>query len=62
MKFTFRMLMLLMMSVIANSIGAILDQYFDNQSLRINCVAVSAVISGYLVRGWYPLKKKEGAE
>ncbi|WP_115996154.1 hypothetical protein [Bacillus velezensis] len=62
MKITFRMLMLLMMSVIANSIGAILDQYFDNQSLRINCVAVAAVISGYLVRGWYPLKKKEGAE
>ncbi|USP43600.1 hypothetical protein LT978_16560 [Bacillus amyloliquefaciens] len=62
MKFAFRMLMLLMMSVIANSIGAILDQYFDNQSSRINCVAVAAVISGYLVRGWWPPEKKEGAE
>ncbi|PJN84865.1 hypothetical protein CV739_08980 [Bacillus velezensis] len=61
MKFTFRMLMLLMMSVIANSIGAILDQYFDNQSLRLNCVSVTAAISGYLVRGWWPPEEKEDA-
>lgn len=62
MKFAFRVLMILIMSAVADSIGIILAYYFDNQSLRINCVAVAAVISGYLVRGWYPLKKKEGAE
>ncbi|QZY10201.1 MULTISPECIES: hypothetical protein [Bacillus amyloliquefaciens group] len=62
MRFAFRVLIILMMSVIANSIGAILDQYFDNQSLRLNCVAVAAVISGYLVRGWWPPEEKEGAE
>ncbi|TNU31627.1 hypothetical protein FH493_19055 [Bacillus velezensis] len=61
MKFAFRVLMILIMSAVADSIGIILAYYFDNPSLRINCVAVAAVISGYLVRGWYPLKKKEGA-
>lgn len=62
MKFAFRVLMILIMSAVADSIGIVLAYYFDNQSLRLNCVSVTAVISGYLVRGWYPLKKKEGAE
>lgn len=62
MKFAFRVLMLLIMSGVADSIGIILAYYFDNQSLRLNCVSVTAAISGYLVRGWWPLEEKEGVK
>lgn len=62
MKFAFRVLMLLIMSAVADSIGIILAYYFDNPSLRLNCVSVTAAISGYLVRGWWPPEEKEGAE
>lgn len=61
MKFAFRVLMILIMSAVADSIGIILAYYFDNPSLRLNCVSVTAAISGYLVRGWWS-DKKEGAE
>ncbi|MFU1714132.1 hypothetical protein ACM392_01060 [Bacillus amyloliquefaciens] len=62
MKFAFGVLILVILSDVADSIGIILAYYFDNPSLRLNCVAVTAAISGYLVRGWWPPEEKEGVE
>ncbi|CAF1781095.1 hypothetical protein FE207_02820 [Bacillus subtilis] len=62
MKFTLRILAVILFLLISDSIGIILAYYFDNPSLRLNCVSVTAAISGYLVRGWWPPEEKEGAE
>ncbi len=62
MKFTLRVLAVILFLSISDSIGIILAYLFDNGSLRLNCVSVSSVVSGYLVRGWLPQKDKEGAE
>ncbi|MDR4436124.1 Uncharacterised protein [Bacillus tequilensis] len=58
MKFAFRVLIILIMSAVADSIGIILAYYFNNPSLRLNCVSVTAAVSGYLVRGWWPPKQE----
>lgn len=62
MKFTLRVLAVILFLLISDSIGIILAYLFDNESLRLNCVSVSSVVSGYLVRGWWPHKDKEGED
>ena len=62
MKFTLRILAVILFLLISDSIGIILAYLFGNESLRLNCVSVTAAISGYLVRGWWPPEEKEGVE
>ncbi|OMQ06848.1 hypothetical protein BXO87_02255 [Bacillus sp. GZB] len=58
MKHAFRILIIILLPVISDSIGIILAYYFDNPNLRINFISVTAAICGYLVRGWWPPKKE----
>ncbi|QAR91629.1 hypothetical protein DZB72_15135 [Bacillus sp. MT] len=61
MKNTFRILVVILIPLIADSIGIVLSYCFENYSLRMNLVSISAFVSGYLVHKWWS-DKKEGAE